>query len=274
MESISSQTLTTDTHQFHHFQKLPEHIREKIWTHVAYFPRVVSVLERHYLKSTLDNGSDETEMFRLSRNPLMMTACSESRRVALSIYSRIDKEVLRWPSSPTKPTYVNPDVDIIYRGRTSCRKGDAFRMRCQEWAVDQLPIAFTRTLAVDLTALTRPRELSHMPSRAIRKLSKAARSEEEGALMISTITEALRKQTYIDIGLCCKKGLQEIVVVVGNDEDKPDFNLIPLEHSNLHGSMRGQMALAAIDTFSRGLAEHWTAKEIKQRIPDFRAREC
>lgn len=98
-----------------------------------------------------------------------------------------------------------------------------------------------------------------------------APTKEEATRVINNIARVLRETMIEDVGKCAHKGLRDIVFVIGNDEDKKEFNLIPLDQGFLHGSYRERKALSEIDTFSQELEVYWKEKELQHRMPNIKA---
>jgi hypothetical protein len=151
------------------FPKLPEfpaRVHCKIWAHASLVPRVVGLFESHddvvLHRGRLWNGNEPaTVMMTKSRPPALLSACRESRMVALTIFQDVGKKFQTRGYRDgifDNPCYINPEIDTIYRAKKSCFKGDAFRIRHGDWLLDREPLAITKTLAVDLAALTQLRQ--------------------------------------------------------------------------------------------------------------------
>jgi 2EXR family len=135
--------------QFHPFSKLPQAIRLEIWTRVANFPRVVGTRETHdyTIEFTATNLEKPflllptTHAISTTRPPAILGVCREARSLALTTIYKIVAEDIRTKDSPLdRPIYVNPNVDIIYKGKVWCRNGDAFRIRCRDWEEESEPL--------------------------------------------------------------------------------------------------------------------------------------
>jgi hypothetical protein len=107
--------------RFDRFADLPERLRVKVWTYAS---RVVGVFEEHDPISTgeIYNGH-ATILMSTTRPPAILSGSHESRVVALTIYKATDEGVCTEDSRLNIPIYVNPAVDIIYRGEKVVSEG-------------------------------------------------------------------------------------------------------------------------------------------------------
>ena len=123
---------------------------------------------------------------------------------------------------------MNPEVDIIFRGRGTCLQGDAFRIRCRNWARDEAPIAATKTLAVDWTAI---------------------RHNDESGLL--GVMDRLAE--------CAKRGVLRIFIVIGHDDGASEANFVMQKHGPelgnfSHGTGSAGQELAE---FIPSVMDHW-----------------
>jgi len=178
-----------------------------------------------------------TVMFSNTRPPAVLSVCREARAHGLTIYEAIDVGIrTKHPrfSQYDIPIYANPEVDIIYRSKTACEKGDAFRVRCKIWAMHSEPAAFTPTLAVDLTALSKPRNLikrdflflydqlkpNEQRGDRLKKMFKLASTPELQRLILTQ-----------ELARCVDGGLRNLMIVVGNDDEMSEITLVPVERN-------------------------------------------
>jgi hypothetical protein len=145
--------------RFDRFADLPEWLQVEVWTYASHESRVVGVFEEHDPISTgeIYNGH-ATILMSTTRPPAILSGSHESRAVALTIYKAMDEGVRTEGSRLNIPIYVNPTVDIIYRGRKSCQKGNAFHIKLGlplgNPGTNAGPLCITGKLAVGLTAVT------------------------------------------------------------------------------------------------------------------------
>jgi hypothetical protein len=259
--------------QFHSFSKLPEAIRLQIWTHVANFPRVVGTRESHDYKVALTPTNLETQVQLLplthaistTRAPAILGVCREARTLALTIYNTIFEDIRTKDSRLDRPIYVNPAVDIIYRGKAACRKGDAFRVRCRDWEEESDPLCGTRILAVDtiaLRALKKP-ELNTLPIYDQRRWEGLQKKVQERLRKPSDTSPAA------EIARCALKGVREVMVVVGNDDDLSEVTLIPFDKHLGERSAREQKAFLEVCSLRRSVDRYWTG-HVQPTNPEFR----
>lgn len=202
--------------QFHSFSKLPEAIRLQIWTHVANFPRVVGTCEIH------DHTEYVTHAISTTRPPAVLGVCREARSLALTIYKPILDDIRTKDTDFDRPIYVNPEVDTIYRGKEACRQGDAFRVRGRNLVPG--PVCGARTLAVDTIAL--------------------------GVLRKPDLNVNL---PVPEIVRCARKGIREVMVVVGNDDDLSEVTLVPFDTPLEERSAREQKAFMEVCSLRRSV---------------------
>lgn len=173
-------------------------------------------------------------MVSLTRPPALLAFCQESRNFGLSIYKRRYR-IVRYPAGGReiegkcqRPVYVNPDIDIMYRGKRPCQVGDAFRARCR--ACHKLTPEFqfieaTRILAVDALALS-------LKASDDALFWRSKYLDRVSAIMWEVLGQQEQKN-YVDIPIplrdligCAMRGVQELLVVVGSDEDLPEVTFI------------------------------------------------
>jgi hypothetical protein len=215
---------------FPSFQQLPDDVRARIWRLAAFVPRVVSVYEEHsstygYNPATKEETcEDATRIKSHTRPPAILSVNRESRTQALCVYVSMYTEyntLHKYSCKGPTPIYTNPFVDITYRGKQSCRWGDAFKIRYGDYAVpsgDIEPLAATSTLAVDIVAVRRVRPIS-TPSIC-----------DEKALLQQAFANRMANPTLTaaeQILACAEKGLKELIIIVGNDDDLSEITLIP-----------------------------------------------
>jgi hypothetical protein len=251
------------------FPKLPETIRHNVWRQVASTPRVVGVIEDHRLGWMDDwqQGKKETRMYFTTRPPAILSVCREAREIGLTIYKRME-EGIQYGSNTSQDTriYVNPEVDITYRGKMSCRKGDMFRIRCRDWSEDTEPLAMTRTLAVDARAVTRFRDA---PSELLSFMGMTY-PEKEWDKLIENMCISMYYMTKDEVIKCCEQGVREIIFVVGNDDDLSEITLVPLDTDPLRLSARETRAVEAAEEFSSSLGRYWEQQKVSCPFPIFK----
>lgn len=249
---------------FAQFCQLPENVRTSIWKEVTSFTRVVGIHEVCHKVAHI------TVLKSTTRSPAILGVCRESRRVGLEKYDTIDQKPIT-PSDLFKPLpiYVNPEVDIIYRGRKSCRDGCVFRIACkdEEGNDKAVPIAMTRTLAVDSRAITRLRE----PIASVRTRNRSRHGDYFEDIMGRLTQEG--KKNCTDVMSAAEKGLREIVFVVGNDDDLSEITLIPLADDAALYSAKEKLAVEAAEKFSLSIRAFCDSADTHQpfsMIPTFR----
>lgn len=214
------------TLRFSRFQQLPDHVRARIWSITASVPRVVEVHECHgsTYSSPARTVRHETRMRSCTRPPAILSVNHESRTQALSIYTSIYSE-LNSPDHYLRPVpiYVNPAVDITYRGKNSCKRGDSFKIYYKNYGVDCEPLAATPTLAVDIIAL-RPRRPMKAP---VFDYDGWDSMLGQWRPWIGQFEHYPMSQAAEEIMACAEKGLKEVILVVGNEDDLSDITLVP-----------------------------------------------
>lgn len=253
--------------QFHPFQRLPEDIRKKIWTHVAYWPRVVGISDV-YGSADAEHPEydhrDEIVIASFTRTPAILGVCCESRNLALTIYKSLDNgNQIRNIEQKNRhtPVYVNPEVDIIYRNKLTCDRGGAFVLRYvdvtgdkdDEWEVLKKPVSGTRILAVDLIALTKPYSLFTL-QRVERLFGK---DETQWPLGVAA---KLKITATTSIADCALAGVREILIVVGNDDDGSEVKLVPLSTDVECMTPREKGAFNEASRIGEELRLHWKRK--------------
>ena len=287
------------------FASLPESIRNKIWTNVAFWPRIVSICEKHELSESWDVHDDlpseakrsmpswflkkdeivESTMHCRTRPPAILSVCRESRGVALTVYRDISKEIPGPEESEeeTQPIYVNSTVDIILRGEEPCAIGDSFRVRYStEDKVSTVPVAFTETLAIDLTAVTKD-ALETVPSVHLAALRwglfadvKDRSPSCEAALARHPMLFSPRQDKFAqhhrlpadvlaevfvlyakEIAECAEGGVRQIYIVVDNDGDLPEVEFVPYREPTTGHSLRDVRAIRSTRNLRKAIDDHW-----------------
>jgi hypothetical protein len=189
----------------------------------------------------------------------------------LTIYKTIVEDIRTKGTQLDVPIYVNPEVDIIYRGKAVCRKGDAFRVRCRGWEEGESePVSGTRILAVDTIALRvlKPWKLydRHLWAYSGRWKSLLKHAPEwliERFYKTSDISPASK------IAKCGMRGVREVMVVVGNDDDLSEVTLVPFDKPLGERSAREQKAFLEVCYLRRSVERYW-AEQVQATIPEFR----
>ena len=70
-----------------------------------------------------------------------------------------------------------------------------------------------------------------------------------------------------EVSLCREKGLQDIIIVVGNDDDLSEIILVPLHSDHAQRSDREVIAVTATEIFKQDLADYWTSKGLPSLPP-------
>lgn len=215
--------------EFPRFSELPKSIRIRIWTHAAFVPRIVE-LHEHY-STTVTDGKQEHQTAVLSRTrpPALLQACDEARRVALTIYKPMYSHA-HSNVGQHSPIYVNPLVDITYRGM----EANPLMLFGPDHKKDAVPLGVTRRLAVHSKLLTQDR------------ISKTHRSRH-APHGLSIVQQILA---------CATHGLEELILVVGNDEDDAEFELEDVDLSCL----RAKDALLKAVNLSNAAHKKWDHK--------------
>lgn len=251
------------------FQELPDHIRKQIWAEIAFEPRVVRIYEYHD-EAVIDPSKWEVLMSR-SRPPAMLSVCRESRTLGLNWYTTLDKgkHITQdcIPPSHSIPIYINPQVDIIYRGRNSCRRGRAFMiqyLKCSSRYVEtgpgemfstiKQPIAMSKILAVDLLAILRY-DIQLPGHQRAGYIEKGKLDMERTGLTTKQIAE------------CTLAGLRKLLIVVGNDGDLSEVSFAPLPKRRFRTPRENQAVLEAQDV-EHNLENYW-AERRRENNPDF-----
>ncbi|PMD33318.1 hypothetical protein L207DRAFT_169695 [Hyaloscypha variabilis F] len=245
------------------FPKLPPSIRYHVWKQVASAPRVVGIREDHFCR-----GEDNyTTIITTTRPPAMLSACREAREIGLSIYKQAQEGMQnRPPTSRDIPIYVNPEVDIIYRGRRSCEAGDMYKMRCRDWSKDTEPLAMTRTLAIDARGVTRFRMAS---PKVIMHIGATYPKEEWDEIMLNMFINT-HYGTRNQIIKLAERGVREIIYVVGNDDDLSEITLVPLPEDPAQLSARELQVVKETGDFGAGVGRWWERKEVAWPLPTFK----
>jgi hypothetical protein len=259
---------------FPRFQNLPKSIRLNIWRQAASVPRTVDFFESHdsldddddhFFDDDSDVFSDDDEedtmitmMFSRTRPPAILAVSREARKLGLTIYKRVDEGIRSENSPRDAPIYINPEVDIMYRGKIACKKGDAFRARCKHWVLDTEPLAITRTLAVDAIALTQ--EKKTIIGEFLQRKNVTKIFEEENEEMPDEIRRIISANRLTDIEACVKKGLRDIIIVIGNDDDVPEVNLIPYTPAAQYMTKRDAKVIEDTEKLKEDIKEYWAEK--------------
>lgn len=176
-----------------------------------------------------------------TRPPAVLHACTEARKVALTIYIEWFEKVCNQRWGPYPPIYLNPMIDITYRGRQS----EPFGIFCPNFTTDVIPLGATRTLAVDARVLEYDpmcKPLETKPN-LVRQMGLARQSLV--ALHCSPIAQ--------QIMACSRQGVEDLILVVGNDERVAEFELDEVDET----SDRAKEALAKADNLCRAIHEVW-----------------
>jgi len=247
--------------RFDLFPKLLEHLRREVWKHAASVPRVVAIFEMHqdldltppWVEESFNNENSKickTIVLSRTRPPAILSVCRESRTLALTIYKAMDEGIRSKGGAFDIPVYVNPEVDCTYRGKQACRKGDAFRIRNKLGRDEDAPVAATRDLAVDLTAITRSNEEYYI------RMLRGAYGVPGAPLMPDRIAKILPATRVEQIAECARNGVRRIMIVVGNDDDASEFSLTQLKtRDNMTPREKG--ALIEARRLKKALDEHW-----------------
>ncbi|KAE9365491.1 hypothetical protein N431DRAFT_101645 [Stipitochalara longipes BDJ] len=241
--------------QFDRFRDLPESVRFAIWRQAASVPRVVSVFETHTAERRPNveaYPTYETAMISRTRPPAMLSVCQESRTTALQIYKAMDEGIRTKGAEFDIPIYVNPKVDIVLRGKRACREGDAFRHRLGVWINESKPYAATRTLAVDLLAVTRRRDDPFTS-----QLRKDYYDRDDSTTFSDEIVHLLAVTTIQQIAACAASGMKDLIIVVGNDDDASEATLVPLNSNKNQWTPREKGALGVAAQLRKDLLDHW-----------------
>ncbi|PMD32938.1 hypothetical protein L207DRAFT_590012 [Hyaloscypha variabilis F] len=239
--------------RFDRFRELPKNVRLHVWLYAASVPRVVSVFEMHTVKGRPNaDAMFETVMISRTRPPAIISVCHESRSTALQIYKAMDEDVRTKGTQFDAPIYVNPKVDIVLRGKRACREGDAFRHRRGEWIRESKPCASTRTLAVDLLAVTGRRD-DPITSR----LRKDYNTRDDGAIFSDEFIDLLSVTTIQQIAACAVNGMEDLIIVFGNDDDASKVTLVPLNPNKYQWTPREKGALRVVAQLRKDLLDHW-----------------
>jgi hypothetical protein len=190
-----------------------------------------------------------------TRPPAILRVYREARSLALTIYKPIFEDLRTKDTQFDRPIYVNPNADIIYRGKAACRKGDAFRLRrCGNWEDEAL--CGTRILAVDAIALTalRPKKDDYKDIQLYEFTDKWKTLQNEAP---ESLQELLRKPSGTspasEIAKCAMKGVREVMVVVGNDDDLSEVTLVPFDKHLGERSAREQKAFMEVCSLMRSV---------------------
>lgn len=242
--------------RFFHFRDLPKNVRLEIWKFAASVPRVVSAFEAHDFDFDMSAPVYETVMISRTRPPAMLSVCQESRLTGLEIYKAMDEGIRTkggsFGAQVEIPIYVNPEVDTVLRGKKACRKGDAFRHRVNKWIMESKPFDATRSLAVDLVALTRRNDDTF--TSVLREWRDDPVGLIDGG---SDVTDKLLSVTPVpQIAACAAKGLRELIVVVGNDDDASEVIFVPLDTDQAQWTPRVKGAMQMADRLRKDLVRY------------------
>jgi len=139
-----------------------------------------------------------------------------------------------------------------------------FQIRCRDWTEESAPLAMTRTLAIDAMAVTRQRP----PYRfSFDSIPEIVNSDEEAKIFMEKVLTNLKNKTMEEVSLCREKGLQDIIIVVGNDDDLSEIILVPLHSDHAQRSDREVIAVTATEIFKQDLADYWTSKGLPSLPP-------
>ena len=253
------------------FSQLPQDVRHRIWRLTASVPRVVEIHEIH--SSTYGSGRDPsgahtTQIKSTTGTPTILNVCNESRQLGLKeIYTTpfLGRSNDRYAYNAI-PIYINESRDIIFRGKESCRRGDAFRQRCRNFTIESEPLAVSCTLAVDIMAISRDRQIDQV---ALQRGSFLSQLYSPGSDPLP-IPKTQRKPWPLgsahrgifpmvqecaeEIIVAAQNGLSEVILVVGNDDNLSDVTFVPVEISPDHEGERFKHARLATDCLRERLS--------------------
>jgi hypothetical protein len=108
------------------------------------------------------------------------------------------------------PIYINLLVDITYRGKYSCKRGDAFKIdHIGPYNFGTEPLAATPTFAVDIIAMRRACPIANSTLHDDKSmLQKLVANLCDGHPTLGVAEQVLA---------CVKKGLKELILVAGNN---------------------------------------------------------
>ena len=244
------------------FSQLPQEVRHQIWRLAASVPRVVEIHEIHsssYGTGRPPSGEHTTQIKSNTRTPAILTVCKESRQLGLKeIYTTPFLDRSNYPyGHRDAPIYINESRDIIYRGKQSCRQGEAFYQRCRSFKTESEPLAVTCTLAVDIMAITRDRQIDQDAVRRGAFLTQLYSPGSEpspppknqrkprplGSAQIGIFP--MVQECAEEIMVAAQDGLNEVILVVGNDDNLSDVTFVPVEFSPHHEGERFKQARLA-----------------------------
>lgn len=244
------------------FSQLPQEVRHQIWRLAASVPRVVEIHEEQsstYGSGKAPTGEHTTRIKSNTRRPAILSICRESRQLGLKeIYTTPFLDRSNYPyGSHDAPIYINESRDIIYRGRKSCRQGEAFYQRCRNFETESEPLAVTCTLAVDIMAVTRDRQIDEDAVRRGAFLTQLYAPGSEQVLppknqrkprplgLAPTGIFPMVQECAEEIMVAAQDGLSEVILVVGNDDNLPEATFVPVEFSLDHEGERFKQARLA-----------------------------
>lgn len=263
---MHSTAMDSQLASFPRFSELPKSIRLKIWRHTANVPRVVEIHEDHnssYGSGHTVSERNTTRVESKTRPPSLLHTCREARGFGLGeIYDAAYHDCTsKGEYKGSVRIYVNRSNDITYRRKDTCRSGCAFQMRVLDWKVQTRPLAATNTLAVDIMGVTMDRcpdlhtsrhgHFVHarkdgrnpMPLSWERKYRKSVSVPDFDFPMVPECA-----QQIVD---CWKSGLRKVLLVVGNDDDIPEVNLVPLNLAPEQETYRYRQARLAAEALQR-----------------------
>jgi hypothetical protein len=263
--------MSSTLNNFTLFSQLPQDVRHQIWRLTASVPRVVEIHETHSSSygSGLDpSGEHTTRIKSNTRPPAILNVCNESRQLGLKeIYTTPFLDRSNDPYAyNVVPIYINESRDIIYRGKESCRKGDAFYQRCRNFKTDSEPLAVTCTLAVDVMAITRDRQIDQATLQRSSFLSQLYSPGSDPLPFPKTQRKPwplgsahtgifpIIQECAEEIIVAAQDGLSEVILVVGNDDDLSDVTFVPVEISPDHEGERFKHARLATDCLRETLS--------------------
>lgn len=165
-----------------------------------------------------------------------------------------------------RPIYINPEADVMYRGKIACREGNAFQARTKEWRTekpDLETLAVTRTLAVDAMALdTRPQDKAREES--IRKDFGYIMDYPEELRDAIELPEKYMKvlrgtpTNVQQLAECALRGLRTLLIVVNNDNNLSEILFTVYKITEIeHMSQREIIACNNTQTLREDLLKHW-----------------
>lgn len=227
-----------------------------------------------------------TIMYSKTRPPAVLSVCREARAHGLTIYKAIDAGIrTKHPkfSQHDIPIYVNPEVDVIYRSKIACEKGDAFRVRCRIWATYSEPVVFTPTLAVDLIALSQPRDLIQRDFLFLYDHLKTKEQRDDRFKQMFKLGSKPEIQRFIviqELSRCVERGLRNLIIVVGNEDEMSEITLVPVERDTAQDP-RIKGAFYEADRLRTDLEKYWeeecngkTTELVTMALPNIQVCSC